>query len=115
VAFWKEEYPAIGGVEALARLVGACGYDAIGRFPLPRQAWWDEYYAPLQRRTAEFRARHAGDAEAEGVAAAVQREIDMWTSYGEYYQYVFFVARILAVSPRTPGSSATTTTQHEAL
>ena len=94
VAFWMEEYPAIGEAHALAGMVGACGYDLIGRFPLPREAWWDEYYAPLQQRTAAFRARHAGDAEAEGVAAAIQREIDMWTSYGEFYQYQFFVARM---------------------
>jgi SAM-dependent methyltransferase len=93
-AFWAQEYPAIGEVDALVALVGACGYELAGHFPLPREAWWDNYYAPLQQRLEEFRARYPGeDSEAAGVAAAVQREIDIWRACGESYQYEFFVAR----------------------
>jgi SAM-dependent methyltransferase len=92
-AFWAREYAAIRDVPALLQAIAACGYETIGHFALPSSAWWDEYYRPLQRHVESFRARHRGESDAEELAVSVQREIDVWRAYGDFYGYEFFVMR----------------------
>ena len=91
--FWNQEYPAIRSVPALLRVVDECGYEAVGHFTLPPSSWWDDYYRPLQEKVTAFRARHEGEPDAGELAAQVQREIDIWHAYQEFYSYEFFVMR----------------------
>ncbi len=91
-AFWAQEYPAIRDVPARLGAIEECGYQVIGHFPLPA-AWWDDYYGPLQRNIHEFRAGHDRDTDAQQLADSVQREIDMWRQYSEFYGFEFFVMR----------------------
>lgn len=92
-AFWAEQYPAIRDVPALLRAIDGCGYQTVGHFPLPPSAWWDDYYRPLQQNLTEFRLRHQGERDADDLADQVQREIDMWHAYSDFYGYEFFVLR----------------------
>lgn len=92
-AFWAEQYPAMRDVPALLQAIEACGYETLDHIPLPRSAWWDEYYRPLQANVTAFRARHAGEGDAQEVADQVQREIDIWRAYSEFYGYALFVMR----------------------
>ncbi len=92
-AFWEQEYPAIRQVDASLAAIDAAGYDTIGHFTLPSDAWWNEYYRPLTQNLTEFRWRHREDGEALELADNVQREIDMWKKYGEFYSYEFFVMK----------------------
>jgi SAM-dependent methyltransferase len=93
VEFWAREYPAIRDVPTLQRAIDDCGYETVGHFTLPSSSWWDDYYRPLEPKVTEFRDRHGGEADAEELADSVQREIDMWRRYGEYYGYEYFVLR----------------------
>jgi cyclopropane fatty-acyl-phospholipid synthase-like methyltransferase len=93
MAFWAAEYPAIRDTGSRLTTIASCGYETIGHFPLPTSSWWDDYYAPLTRNLAEFRARHRDEADAQGLADQVQREIDIWHAYSEFYSYEFFVMR----------------------
>ena len=92
VSFWKREYPAIRDVAALLTAIDACSYKTAGHFILPRSAWWDDYYGPLERNVAAFQARYRGHPEAQELADQTQFEIDVWKAYSDYYGYVFFVA-----------------------
>jgi hypothetical protein len=93
--FWEQEYPAIGDVETRLRAIAECGYEAVGHFTLPPSSWWDEYYRPLQQNIALFRKRHADEPDAQQLVNRVQREIDVWHLYAEFYSYEFFVMRSL--------------------
>lgn len=92
-AFWQQEYPAIRDVPTRLATIESCGYALVGHFPLPPSAWWEDYYRPLLGKLARFRERHAGEAEAQGLAEQVEREIDVWRAYSGYYGYEFFVMR----------------------
>jgi SAM-dependent methyltransferase len=92
-AFWAQEYPAIRDVSALLTTAGECGYETVGHFTLPPSSWWDDYYAPLQRNLTEFRERHRAEIDAQDLADHVQREIDMWHRYSQFYSYEFLVLR----------------------
>ena len=53
----------------------------------------DDYYRPLQQNVTEFRNRHREEADAQQLADDVQREVDVWHAYAEFYGYEFFVMR----------------------
>ncbi len=91
--FFAETYPAMRDVETNLGRVRACGYEALGHFTLPDNAWWQHYYGPLEAKLPALREKYAGDAEALGVVAITEREIDMRRRFGESYGYEFFVGR----------------------
>jgi SAM-dependent methyltransferase len=91
--FWANEYPAIRNASTLLALIDECGYETLGHFALPPSAWWDDYYRPLQENVIAFRNRHREAPDAQELADQVQREIDIWHAYSEFYSYQFFVMR----------------------
>ena len=94
VAFWNAEYPAIRSVETLLSVVDTCGWQTVAHFSLPRESWWTDYYGPLQHSVTQFRQRHEHEPHAHELAHQVQREIDMWVRYSEFYSYEFLVMRM---------------------
>lgn len=91
---WLEtEYPAVRDVAANREAIRRAGYDLVGDFALPPSSWWADYYEPLGRNVAAFRARHAEDREAEAIAEQAEREIEMFRRHSGHYGYFFFVMR----------------------
>ena len=91
--FWAQEYPAMRDVGTLLGVIEECGLNIVGHFTLPPSAWWDDFYRPLQGNVIRFRERHRHEPDAQTVADQVQREIDIWQTYSEFYSYEFFVMR----------------------
>jgi SAM-dependent methyltransferase len=91
--FWSEAYPAIRSIPDNLSAIPPLGYDVLGHFPLPEDAWWIEYYRPLEKRVRELRTRYAADNEALTFLDDTEREIDMLRKYPGWYGSVFFVMR----------------------
>jgi SAM-dependent methyltransferase len=89
--YWKEFYPEIKTVPENLKLIPACGYKLIGYFTLPEDAWWIEYYNPLEIRIKKLRKKYIDDLEALAVLDNEQRGIDMYKKYYKWYGSVFFV------------------------
>jgi SAM-dependent methyltransferase len=89
--YWNDLYPGISTVAENVTRVSRCGYDLIGHFTLPEDAWWTEYYGPLEDRLRGLRAKYADDADALATLEEEQREIDMYRKYQQWYGSVFFV------------------------
>lgn len=89
--YWKRLYPGITTVEDNLRTIPQCGYEVIGHFTLPEDAWWIEYYGPLEERISQLRRKYAGDARALEALDNEQKEIDMYRKYKSWYGSVFFV------------------------
>jgi SAM-dependent methyltransferase len=92
-AFWAREYPAISDPAERLAIIAECGYEAVGHFPLPPSSWWDDYYRPLEQHVTAFRRRHREEPDALELADQIQREIDIWHAYSDFYSYEFFVMR----------------------
>jgi SAM-dependent methyltransferase len=88
--FWTA-YPDLRDVEGNLQLIEECGYETLGHFVLPEQAWWEHYYTPIEAKLAPLEARHAGDAAALAVVEEARHEIEMFRRYADYYGYAFFV------------------------
>lgn len=91
--FWAEGYPGMRSLEANAAAAKANGWEVVATFHLPETAWTEGYYAPLRKRLTEFRRRHADDEEALGVAAMIEREMELFEAYSDDYGYAFYVLR----------------------
>ena len=88
---WAGDYPAMGDVAACRALVGDCGYALLGDFVLPEEAWWRDYYTPLERRLDSLAEKYAGDALAAAVLDETREEIALYRTGAAYYGYVFLV------------------------
>jgi len=73
--------------------IPACGYDVIGYFTLPEDAWWIEYYDPLESRIQELRPRYINDSKALEGLDEEQREIDLSRKYHKWYSSAFFIMK----------------------
>ncbi len=74
-------------------LFAAAGYEMVGHFALPTCDWRDNLYTPMEQRLPLLRARFRGNPEALAAVDEMQVEIEMNRKYGDYYGYVFYVAR----------------------
>jgi SAM-dependent methyltransferase len=92
-AGFELDYPAMGWVPDVLAAIETCGFSLLGHFTLPDEAWWDDFYTPMQRRIEELRARYASDGEALAVLDRLAQEPLMHRAHSEYYAYEFFVAR----------------------
>ncbi len=86
-----EEYPGMQDLNGLRALVADCGYRLIGDFVLPPEAWWDDYYGPLEVNVARMETKYADDPSASAVIRESREEIEVCRDYGDYYSYAFLV------------------------
>jgi ubiquinone/menaquinone biosynthesis C-methylase UbiE len=91
--FWAAGYPAMRDIPRNLDAIRKIGYEVVDHFPLPPNAWWDEYYGPLQERLPMLREKYSGDAEALAVLDEEQVEIDIFRKYSDWYGTAFFVMR----------------------
>jgi len=89
--YWKKVYPGIKTIPENLELIPGCGYRHIGYFPLPEDAWWDEYYHPLERRIQSLRKKYANNPKALAILNNEQLEIDLFRKYSQWYGSVFYV------------------------
>jgi SAM-dependent methyltransferase len=91
--FWQENYPGIRTIQENLSLIPACGYEVIGHFTLPEDAWWIGYYDPVEKRLKGLRKKYSDDPEALALLDAEQAEIDMYRKYSDWYGSVFFLMK----------------------
>lgn len=87
------DYPTMGRVPDVLAAIDNSGFALLGHFTLPDEAWWDDFYSPMERRIEVLRGMHAGDAEALGILDQLAQEPEMHRRHFDYYAYEFFVAR----------------------
>ena len=91
--FWAEDYPAMGDVQSCRDLVRRCGYELLGDFVLPEDAWWDDYYTPMLARIEELTDKYPDDPAAQAVLAEAVEETECYRDYADYCGYVFLVMK----------------------
>jgi len=92
-AIFEDDYPTMGRVQDVLAAIERRGFSLIDHFTLPDEAWWDDFYTPMQHRIEELRSRYADDDEALAALDQLAQEPEMHQRHSEYYAYEFFVAR----------------------
>lgn len=93
--YWMKMYPGITTIPENLELIHPCGYKVLGHFPLPENAWWEEYYHPLEERINQLRAKYKENPETLRTLNSEQEEIDLYRKYSAWYGSVFYVMQKL--------------------
>jgi SAM-dependent methyltransferase len=93
--WWNAAYADIASIDEKTGTVRDAGFDILGHFTLPREAWWDNLYVPVRARLDGLRRTWADDEAGLEVIAEFDNEIAMYERWGRTYGYEFFVARRL--------------------
>ncbi len=87
------DYPTMGWLNDNIAAIQDCGFQLAGHFTLPDEAWWEDFYIPMEARIEELRCKYAGDVEALEILDQLAREPEMHRCYSDFYCYEFFVAK----------------------
>ena len=87
------DYPTMGWLDDDVAAIQDYGFELAGHFTLPDQAWWDDFYTPMETRIAELRGKYANDVEASDILDQLAEEPEMHRRHSDFYAYEFFVAR----------------------
>jgi len=87
------DYPTMGSLDDDLAAIQDCGLELIGHFTLPDEAWWDDFYTPMEIRIAELRGKYDNDLEASAILDQLAAEPEMHRRHSDFYAYEFFVAR----------------------
>ena len=72
-----------------------CGYKFIEHFNLPEDAWWEEYYQPLEAKLQELSIKYANDKTALKELEIHQTEVDIVKASPKSFQSVFCILQKL--------------------
>ena len=92
-AGFELEYPTMGWLEDDVAAIQDCGFELVGHFTMPDEAWWDDFYTPMETRIAELRIKYVQDVEASAILDQLAEEPELHRRYSGFYAYEFFVAR----------------------
>ena len=99
------DYPTMGTLDDDVAAIHNYGFEIIGNFTLPDEAWWDDFYTPMEARIAELRSKYASDLDASAILDQLAEEPVMHRRFSDFYAYEFFVVRALSkVGARDEGS-----------
>ena len=92
-ASFETDYPTMGHVPDIMAAIERNGFSLIGHFTLPDEAWWDDFYTPMEIRIEELRGKYKDDDEVLAVLDQLAQEPAMHRRHSGYYAYEFFVTR----------------------
>ncbi|MBN2414255.1 methyltransferase domain-containing protein [bacterium] len=104
--FWDEGYPEMRDTESNLKLIEARGYRPVGHFILPRAAWWQDYFNPLEKRLERLVHQHKNDRGLLRLIEQEKKEIELYRRYSHFYGYVFYVMRKSEENAASPGAAA---------
>jgi ubiquinone/menaquinone biosynthesis C-methylase UbiE len=67
------------------------GYSLLNKFTVSKEAWWDDYYGPMENLVEGLRHRYQNYPDALALLGKVQKEVDVFKSNPEYHGSVFYV------------------------
>jgi SAM-dependent methyltransferase len=92
-SFMQEAYPPMTTGPECERIIRETGYRIIGSFRLPDEAWWKEYYDPLEQKLSGMAEQAAGNPDAMAILDMTRKEIALFRQYPGEYGYQAFLIR----------------------
>lgn len=91
--FWVDAYPEIDTVPHKMQQLQDAGYLSVAAFVLPSYCWTKNFYEPQLYAQEVFLKSHPENPAAAELVGNMRHEADMYSKYGRFYGYVFFVAK----------------------
>jgi hypothetical protein len=75
------------------KIISNCGYTLINHFLLPEDAWWKEYYYPLENHVSDLQKKYKNNKKILKILDEPQKEIDMVKNNLKAYTSGFFIIK----------------------
>jgi SAM-dependent methyltransferase len=92
-AFWKDAYEGADTIPNKVAVLQKTGYIPVACFILPEHCWTENFYIPQVKVQEDFLEKHRGNKAAAELVANERHEAMMYSKYGKYYGYVFYIGR----------------------
>ncbi|MFX1519309.1 MAG: class I SAM-dependent methyltransferase [Promethearchaeota archaeon] len=73
------------------KIIPNYGYVLVGHFHLPDDAWWTEYYEPLEKRIKEVLAKYKDYPKVLEVVKSYQNEINAYKKNPKAFRSIFYI------------------------
>jgi len=93
--YWQRVYSGIQTIDKALEVISSIGYQVLGYFPLPEDAWWELYYEPLEKRIQLLEKKYHSNKKALHQLHQEQEEIDLYRKYYQWYGSVFYILQKL--------------------
>lgn len=81
----------VDDIQRKTEAIPAHGYTIIDTFAIPKSAWWDEYYSPLEGRIQKLRTAYSKNADVQALLDKEQRGVEMFKKEPKYHGSIFYV------------------------
>ncbi len=89
--FFAAMYPPMLDNAANLAAIENRGYEVLAHFELPESTWLESFYCPIEDRLCSLRIKYAADPAGSETIASIQKEIDIYRKYSNWYGYVFYL------------------------
>jgi len=83
----------LGGIENKLKLIPKCGYELVDYFKLPDDAWWIDYYDPLEKRIKELGVKYGNNSTFLKAIKSYQGEINQYKKNPNLYRSIFYILK----------------------
>ncbi len=91
--FWLDAGSRLDSVSNNIQTMQKCGYEFIAAFALPKQCWTENYFMPREATINRLLEKYSGNETVIEYAASNQYEVELYSKYGQYYGYVFYIGK----------------------
>ena len=77
--------------ERKLKIIPNCGYVLLDHFQLPDDAWWIDYYKPLEKRIKDVRTKYEDDPKVIEVVKKYQNEINAYKKNPNAFRSIFYI------------------------
>lgn len=91
--FWAKEYPSMVSDQECKIRIKKSGFQLIRDFLLPREAWWEGYYQPLEQRVIQLKKEYADHPSMLDLLKLVETEIRIYKEFNTYFGYAFYIMK----------------------
>ena len=91
IQYFENEYPDIKNIKDKSEVIQDEGFNLISNFTLPKSAWLNSYYLPIEKELPRLNKKYQGNEIALGVFEGFKNEINFYKKYSKFYGYEFFI------------------------
>ncbi len=91
--FWMNAYSEIDTIPNKVSQLQEYGYMPVAIFIIPENCWIDNFYIPQIKAQELFLEKYKGNKTVEDLIANQKYEAQLYSTYRDYYGYVFYIGQ----------------------
>jgi SAM-dependent methyltransferase len=91
IKYFEKGYADMKDISGNVQIILNENFKLIENFALPKSAWLDSYYQPMEKELLRLKKKYQANQCALGIFREMEVEIDFYKKYSDFYGYEFFI------------------------